>query len=166
MRNRLTIATENLVAYRRVIAPLSSLYKKADRRMEPIVEDVYGRLAAGEKLSEGARVIADIETKRKEARARTMRGAIDEFKEKHPRYGGILEGLIEEKRKKENIYLVYGRVGEADLPVSAYVKVLRELDTNLGISDATKLYKSLSDIADRLEIKRKEGLERVLIKSK
>lgn len=164
MKNKITIATENLVAYRRINMPLASLYKKAERRMDPIANSIYKMLVKGYQMSEGARVIADIETKRKEARARTIREAVDEFKEKHPKYGEVLEKLIQEKRKKKTTYLVYGRVGEEDLPQMAYISVLKELDPNLTTTQATTLYQSLSYVADKLEAKKKEGLERILIK--
>ena len=143
-RKNLEITIRDLVAHDILYRPLKSLGEKAYRRRDGIAANAENLLAKGKKAE---RIIAYVET-REEERARTLREGIESFKEEHPKYGEILEGIIAEKRQESNRYLVYGIAEGFKLSSEDYRRVMRELGMSTVQADA--MYPHLLEISDRL----------------
>ena len=164
-KNDLTLATEYLVAYRKLYFPTNSLSKKVDRRMGELAEGIYQRLSEKEKLSPGSFVVADIETKRSEARSRTLTEAVKEFIEENPEIGKKLQKKIDEKRKKKKTYLVYGLVGQEDLPEDFYIELIKEICPDFDKRQARSFYKLATSLTDQRDARKLEKLERKLLQT-
>lgn len=143
-RNDLEITVRNMVAFDILSKPLSSLGHKADRRRDKLAEIAAGLLGSG---YETERVVAYVE-KREEEKARTLREGIEAFKEEHPRYGKILEGMIVEKRAASSKYLVFNVAEGYRLAAEDYRRVMRELGMSTIQADA--MYPHLLEISDKL----------------
>ena len=143
-RSDLELTIRDMIAYDIMSKPLASLGHKADRRRDKLARLAYELLDAGE-IAE--RVIAYTET-REEEKARTLREGISAFAEAHPNYGHILEGMIAEKRKESNQYLVYGVKEGCKLAPENYRRVMREL--GLSPIQADAMYPHLLETAVRL----------------
>ena len=131
-RTDLELTIRDIVAYDILSKPLASLGHKADRRRDKLAALAYQLLDAGEVAD---RVIAYVEPKEEE-RARTLREGISAFKEAHPDYGRILEGLIAEKRQESNQYLVYGVQEGRKLAAEDYRRAMREMGITTIQADA------------------------------
>jgi hypothetical protein len=157
-RNELEKNVRDMIAYDILQAPLSSFYQKAKRRKNDLSEVIVAQIEDGET---GERIIARLETREQE-KARTMKEGIEAFKNKHPRYGNLLEGLIAEKRLQKNRILVYGvqekfKLGDAD-----YVRVLQDLD--LDKRTASMLYPRLKKLSDTLGKAKEASYREMLVK--
>lgn len=143
-RNDLEITVRDMVAFDILSKPFSSLGSKAYRRRDALAEDVALLVATGERAE---RIVAYVEI-REEERARTLREGINTFKDEHPRYGAILEGLIEEKRKRSNQYLVFGIAPDFRLGAEDYRRVMKDL--GMTTVQADSIYPHLLEISARL----------------
>ncbi len=156
-RNDLEVTIRNMVAYDILSKPFNSLGQKSDRRKDKLSGEAAG-LLRDEQASE--RIIARIET-RDEEKARTMREGIDAFKKSHPKYGSVLEGMIQEKRMQKNKYLVFGIAEGFKLGDQDYRRVMVELGMTSREADA--MYLHLLEISDRLGKARENSLRSILL---
>jgi hypothetical protein len=143
-RTELESTIRRMVALDILSKPLSSLGKKAERRRDKLASTAIGLLSEQEELE---RVFARTETIEQE-KARTLREGIAMFKKKHPRYGSVLEGMIQEKRIKKDEHLVYGITEGFTLGVAEYRSVMQDL--GLSPIEADGMYSHLLEISDRL----------------
>jgi len=143
-RNDLETNVRSMVAYDILSKPLSSLGQKAGRKKDKLAGESAGLLRS---RYESERIVAYVET-REEERARTLREGIVDFKETHPKYGTILEGMIQQRRSTSNKYLVYGVADGFKLGAEDYRRVMRELGMSTVQADA--MYPHLLDISDKL----------------
>lgn len=160
MKNEITKQVERLVAYDFITGPLSSIHQKANRARKEVVAGIYGRLLNREEVPEHATVVAEIDKEIKQ-KARGMKGGIENFKKTYPRYGRILTGMIEEERQNREVYVAFGLKDGQDLPISSYLRVMREL--GLSYETAHKLYFDIADMIETFETKKKEGLQSILV---
>lgn len=156
MTQELTPIVEDLIAFEKIRAYYSSFSDKAEARVDEGAKGLYNRLAAGEKIPEDVKVIAEINTALESKAARTMKEAIDEFAVKHPKQGEELYGLIDEKRSQSNIYLRFGLKEGSELPKASYLRVFRDLGINP--EDTHKMYYATEEVVKKL---RKRQLERI-----
>jgi len=143
-RTALETTVRQMVACDILSKPLSSLGQKAGRRRDKLAAETAGLLGEREEFE---RVVAYVE-RRDEERARTLREGIDAFKEAHPRYGHVLEGMIQERRLESNSYLVYGIAEGFSLGSQEYRSVMKDL--GLGALEADAMYPHLLQISQRL----------------
>lgn len=155
-RTDLEVTVRDMVAYDILSKPLSSLGSKAYRRRDRLAEEA-AKLAKKGNTSE--RVVAYLET-REETRARTLREGVEAFKETHPRYGAILEGMIAEVRSASNKYFVFGIAEGFKLGAEDYRRVMKDLGMETREADA--MYPHLLDISDRLG-KSRENIKRDIL---
>lgn len=140
-----------LIAVDRIDIPISSMSGKLKRRKP--------KLAAGINLNEhngeysGERVYARVETE-DHMKARGMRDAIDLFTQEFPRYGKILQGMIEEERAIRETHLYFGTTDGARLTADDYMGVMRDL--GFSESRSRDLYPELMAISRNLSRKRDE----------
>jgi len=90
-----------------------------------------------------------------------MRDGIREFGERYPKYGRILDGVIEEQRTHREKHLYFGMHEGRRITADDYRGVM----TNLGFSPemSERLYPELMDISRNLARKRQEKERRILI---
>ena len=157
-RSELEINVRNLVAYDVISKPLSSLGNKVSRARTSLAKEISGLVREGEEFE---RVTAYIERK-DEQKARTLREGIDAFKEEHPRYGKILEGLIKEKRLKNNRYLCYGINEGFKLGCEDYRRVMKSVGLEAEQADA--MYPHLIELSDRLGEASEQAVRQILVK--
>ncbi len=155
-RNDLEITVRDMVAYDILSKPLSNLGAKADRRRDKMAEQAAELVSFG---FSSERVTAYVET-RDEEKARTLREGITSFKRSYPKYGNILEGMIEQKRAQKNEYLVFGINPGFKLGAEDYRRVMKDLGMSSREADA--MYPHLLDISDRLG-KSRENAERNIL---
>lgn len=138
-----------LIATDRVYIPVSSIDGKLKRQRPKIAKDI--ELPEGE--FESDRVYARIETEDK-MKARGMREGTQKFSEEFPRYGKILEGMIEEQRVHRETHLYFGTQPGARITADDYIGVM----TNLGFTETTarSLYPELMEVSRNLSRKREE----------
>jgi hypothetical protein len=147
-----------LVAMNDLRIPFSSLYQK-NKKFEK--EYALGISAyAGQKADFGNSVTAYV-SKDEKQKARGMEEGIAEFTKQYPRYGKILQGIVEEKRTENEVYLNYGLNEGYKLNDNEYVSVMR--DIGLNDAEASVLFPTLMQVSERLKKKQKEGLREILI---
>tara|TARA_Y100000310_G_C20626074_1_gene785962 strand:+ start:903 stop:1373 length:471 start_codon:yes stop_codon:yes gene_type:complete len=146
-----------IIATDRIDRPISSMSGKLKRAKPKLAQDV--ELDVGETFR-GDRVYARVE-ENEIMKARGMREAIDVFGDKFPRYGKILNGLIEEKRAQREVNLYFGMYDGCRLTKEDYMGVM----TGLGFTEITaeKLYPELMNISRNLARKRNETERSILI---
>ena len=146
-----------IIATDRIDKPISSMsgkLKRAKPKLAKLIELEPGS------YFEGNRTYARIGTENK-MKARGMRKGIEKFKEQHPQYGKILEGLIAEQRVKSETHLYFGMYEGCRITSDDYLEVM----TNLGFTETTakRLYPELMNISRNLGKKRDEGEERSIL---
>jgi hypothetical protein len=114
----------------------------------------------GQKADLGNSVTAYVEKESKQ-KARGMEDGIEEFTKQYPHYGKILQGIIEEKREKKEVYLNYGLNDSYKLNDNEYVSVMRDL--GIAETEASVMFPMLMQISGRLKKKQKPGLRDILI---
>jgi hypothetical protein len=138
-----------LIATDRVYIPVSSMKGKLERQRP--------KLGKAIDLPEGSfesdRVYARTETEDK-LKARGMREGIKNFEAEFPRYGKILNGMIEEQRAHSETHLYFGTQPGSRITSDDYMGVM----TNLGFSESTaaNLYPELMHVSRNLSRKRDE----------
>ena len=147
-----------LIATDRVDKPISSMSGKLKRAKPKLARDIDLSIHGGS--FEGDRVYARI-CEEDKMKARGMREGIKIFSDAYPRYGKILDGMIEEKRTSREKHFYFGMCEGCRLTSGDYMGVM----AGLGFSEATSrgLYKELIDISHRMARKRDEGERSVLI---
>ena len=150
-----------LIATDRIDRPISSMSGKLKRTKPKLANEI--NLSRYKHAFNGERTYARIE-KEDIMVARGMRDGIELFCEAYPRYGKILNGIIEEKRAKREIHLYFGMHEGCRLTSEDYLGVM----TNLGFTEATgkSLYEELMDISYKMARARNETERSVLIGSK
>tara|TARA_Y100000310_G_scaffold342910_1_gene448205 strand:- start:1838 stop:2299 length:462 start_codon:yes stop_codon:yes gene_type:complete len=139
-----------IIATDRIDIPISSMSGKLKRKKPKLAK----ALDFGKKKSfEGDRTYARVKTEDK-MKARGMREGINLFSEEFPRYGKILNGMIEEKRAKSETHLYFGMYEGCRLTSDDYMSVM----TDLGFSEqrAESLYQELMKVSRNLTKKREE----------
>lgn len=156
-RNNLEVAIRDMVAYDILSKPLSNLGDKAYRRRDKLAAEAAEFVRVG---YDSERIVAYTEFKDEE-KARTLREGITAFKEAYPKYGKVLEGMIEEKRANNNEYLVFGIKTGFKLGAEDYRRVMK----NLGMTsrEADAMYPHLLDISDRLGKSRENAVRNILL---
>ena len=148
-----------IIATDRIDKPISSMsgkLKRAKPRLAKLIE-----LAPGDSF-EGDRTYARVDTSNRD-KARGMRQGIEAFKELHPRYGTILEGLIAEQRVASETHLYFGMNENCRITADDYIGVMMEIGFTEAI--AKRLYPELMDISRNLARKRDETERSILIYS-
>ncbi|MEK6915758.1 MAG: hypothetical protein AABW89_04430 [Nanoarchaeota archaeon] len=139
-----------LIATDRIEIPISSMSGKLKRQKPKIAEDID--LDKKSRYS-GERCYARIESEDIQ-KARGMRDGIDEFAKRYPKYGTILNGLIEEKRTERETHLYFGINEGCRLTDADYIGVMQDLGfTEAG---ARNLYPELMHVSRNLSRKRDE----------
>jgi len=144
-----------LIAEDRLQVPMSSLEQKVRKSKMSDAKSIAEMI--GEKF-DGNRVYAFVEEEDKD-RARGMKEAVAEFEQEFPKYGAILKGKINEKRKLSEKYLYFGLYDGCKLTSEDYLGVLQ----NIGLTEraARELYPELLNLSRKL-VKGK-GEERSII---
>lgn len=137
-----------IIATDRIDMPISSMSSKLKRKKKKL-----GQELGLSKKFEGDRAYARVE-KDDLMKARGMRDGIDLFAQEFPRYGKILNGMIEEKRAKSETHLYFGLYDGCRLSTDDYLGVME----NLGFKGqyAENLYQELMKISRNLNKKRDE----------
>lgn len=147
-----------LVAMNNLRIPFSSLYQKNKKIEKNYALGISNYI--GNNADLGNSVTAYIKKEEKQ-KARGMEEGIAEFTKQYPRYGKILQGIVEEKRTENEVYLNYGLNEGYKLNDNEYVSVMRDIGLNDQESEA--MFPMLRGISDRLKKKQKEGLREILI---
>ncbi|MEW6063209.1 MAG: hypothetical protein AB1571_02470 [Nanoarchaeota archaeon] len=137
----------NMVAFDIMEKPLSSLGDRVKRRKEKAAKEIADLLKEGEEKEE--RIFVRIE-KLDEEKARTLKEGIDEFSNKYPKYGKILNDLIEEKRTRKNKYLIFGLNEGYRLGVEDYIRVM--IDIGFTREEAGAVYPHIKEAYIRLKL--------------
>ena len=156
-RTDLETNVRDMVAYDILSKPLSSLGQKAARRRDKLASETAKLLREGDDFE---RVVAYVK-KTDEEKARTLREGIDAFTEAHPRYGGILEGMIQERRMHSNRHLYYAVNQGFNLGAAEYRGVMRDL--GLSVIEADAMYPHLMQLSERLGKAGEQSLRSILL---
>jgi len=137
-----------IIATDRIDIPISSMSGKLKRKKPKLAQELELK-----KKFEGDRAYVRVETEDK-MKARGMREGIDLFSREFPRYGKILNGMIEEKRAKKETHLYFGLYEGCRLSSEDYISVMNDL----GFSGqyAETLYQELMKVSRNLTRKREE----------
>jgi hypothetical protein len=146
-----------LVAMDRIGIPIKSMAGKVDRQKPKLAENID--LSDYKGRFQGNRTYARLEVHEGQ-KAKGMRAAIDEFSEKYPRHGKILEGMISEQRVTREPTLYFGMNEGCRLTSADYMEVM----TNLGFSEARAetMYQELMDASRKISNSRDEE-RRILV---
>lgn len=139
-----------LIATDRIYMPISSMVGKLERRRPKLGKEI-AKASEFEGSFGGDRVYARLESEYK-MKARGMREGIEVFTANYPRYGAILNGMIEEQRAFKEKHLYFGTNPNTRLTQDDYMGVMG----NLGFSqsESRTLYPSLMDISRKLSKQR------------
>lgn len=140
-----------LVAADRIEIPISSISGKLKRRKPKLAGEIDLSEHDGEYTGERAYARVEEEDKSK---ARGMRDGIEIFSGRFPKYGKILNGIIEERRTIRETHLYFGMQPERRLTSADYMSVM----TDLGFSEgaAESLYGELMSVSRNMSRKRDE----------
>jgi hypothetical protein len=140
-----------LIATDRISIPIKSMAGKLDKKRPKLARTIVLTEYCGEFV--GDRVYASISYEDR-MKTRGMRDGVEEFTQRYPRYGAILNGLIEEERALRETHLDFGVNPGCKLTSEDYMNVMR----NLGFSEQTseRLYPELMKISNSLSRKRNE----------
>ncbi len=146
-----------IIATDRIDKPISSMSGKLKRRKPKLAKEIN---LDDDVFYKGDRVWARVGYEDK-TKARGMRDGIREFSQKYPRYGTILNGIIEEKRLYRETHLYFGMQEGCRITSEDYLGVMQDL----GFTNATakKLYPELMEISRNLARKRQEKERSILI---
>jgi len=139
-----------LIATDRIYVPISSMAGKLQRARPKLGRELG--LNPGESFDGKrayARVFADDTMK-----ARGMRNGVDEFAEKFPRYGKILNGMIEEQRAKSEVHVEFGMYDGCKLTEADYLGVMRDL--GFSETQARNTYQPLMNASRKISKARDE----------
>lgn len=144
-----------IIATDRIDIPISSMSGKLKRKKPKLAKALELT-----KKFEGDRSYAHVDTTDKD-KARGMRDGIELFSQEFPKYGKILNGMIEEKRAKRETHLVFGMYEGCRLTSDDYMAVM----TDLGFSEqrAEGLYQELMKISRNMSKKRDYEERSILI---
>jgi len=109
----------SLVATDRLYIPSSSFDGKLERSRPKIAKS----LVIPKNNYQGERVYANIKSIDKN-KARGMRNGIEEFADRFPKYGRILNGIIEEQRAVSETHLYFGMNEGRNIARGDYLVVL------------------------------------------
>ncbi|MEK6893973.1 MAG: hypothetical protein AABX10_00755 [Nanoarchaeota archaeon] len=145
-----------LIAMDRIEIPISSMSGKLKRQKPKLAGEID---LQGKAKYQGERCYARIESEDLEV-ARGIREGVDEFAKRFPKYGTILNGLIEEKRTEKETHLYFGMKEDCRLSEGDYMGVMQ----SLGFTEnaARSLYPELMSVSRNLSRKRDEE-RRILI---
>lgn len=140
----------DLIAADRAYMPIKSFAGKLDRK-RPKLAGLVG-LSKNEERFDGERVFAYVREV-DESKARGLREGVDLFSKRHPEYGEILNGIIEETRKQHEVHLYFGTLPNKTLTREDYVGVMM----NLGLSQhsAERFYPIVMEITRSIQKQRK-----------
>lgn len=151
----------DLVATDRIYVPISSMAGKLERSRPKLARDVAETvLSSGATRFNGERVYATVDADDR-MKARGMREGVELFGQQFPRYGQILNGMIEEQRALRETHLNFGVYDGCKLTADDYMNVMG----NLGFTqaEARNLYPSLMDISRKLTKQRGEKERSILV---
>ena len=155
MTNDLEGQVINLVATDRFYIPSSSFDGKLENRRKKIAKEIEFE---GEFQND--RVYARVEEDDR-SKARGMREGIAQFAKQFPKYGTILNGMIEEERTVRETHLYFGVNEGKRLTRDDYIGVL--LDMKLTPAIAERYCDVALDISRTMSRKRDEKERSVLI---
>jgi len=140
-----------LIATDRIDIPISSMSGRLKRQKPKLAGDID--LSDCQEKYSGERCYARIETIDLE-KARGTREGIDEFAKRHPKYGAILNEIIEEKRTEKEKHLYFGMRENCRLTENDYMGVMQSLGFTETMS--RNLYPELMQVSRNLSRQRDE----------
>jgi len=146
----------SLVATDRLYVPSSSFDGKLERSRPKIAEAI----ASKRRSYTGERTHMRVKD-RDHNKARGMRHGIETFTERFPKYGAILNGIIQEERTVREKHLYFGMNEGKRLTNDDYLAVLT--DMGMGPVIAERYCEVALDISRTLMKKREETDRRILI---
>ncbi len=158
MANNIEKQLIQLIATDRIDRPISSMSGKLKRAKPKLAQAVD--LSGYEGNFIGDRTYGRVETSDAMS-ARGMRDGITEFADQFPRYGKILNGMIEEKRAKRETHLYFGMHDGCRLTSDDYMQVMSDLGFTPAVAE--RLYGELMDISHNMARKRNETERKVLV---
>jgi hypothetical protein len=141
-----------LVAQDRIDIPISSMSGKLKRRKPTLGQDIKEEMQ-DETSYIGERVFAKISYEDKE-KARSMKEAVAEFCEEHPKYGDILKGKIAEKRVRKEEHLYFGVNEGRRLTREDYLNVMADMGYSPAM--AAPMYEAIIEASRNISRKRNE----------
>ena len=149
MTNELERQVISLVATDRLYIPSSSFDGKLKRGRKKIADS----LVLPENNYQGERVYGRVEESDKQ-KARGMRDGVNEFSSRFPKYGKILNGIIEERRTVREKHLYFAMNDGKRVTGDDYLSVLEGM--GLGPVTAEKYLDVALDISRNLTKKRSD----------
>lgn len=153
-----TNQTENLIAYHALKSGFDIMCKRAQRKLTPTANDVYERLKKGQKI-QGSQVTANYRFE-KYNKSRTLIEGINEFTQRHPKYGAKLKNIIDDTRKTKRRYLTFTATNE--LSQNVYQGALESIGIPEHMRD--NMLENILEISNTFSKKREDGLTELLIK--
>ena len=140
-----------VIATDRIHIPISSMEGKLKRKKPKLAKEIA--IGDYDDDFQGERVYARVEEEDR-LKARGMKEAIGLFKQEYPKYGNILQELIDEERKLRETHMYFGVNPGCRLTAEDYMNVM----TGLGFTEKTaqSLYPELMDISRNMSRKREE----------
>lgn len=158
MKEQLEQKIVELIAWDRLDKPISSLSGKMKRKKPKLASEID--FPGKKNYFNNERVYARYEEVDNQ-KARGMREGVELFKERYPKQGEILEGLIKEKRVKREKHVYFGTVDDSRLTSEDYMNVMKDL----GFTEyaAYNIYPELMKVSRKLQRARKDSERSVLI---
>jgi hypothetical protein len=137
-----------LIATDRTEIPISSMSGKLKRKKPKLAQAI---VLPDTNRYNGERVYANLREEDLD-KARGMKEAIALFEQEFPKYGTILRGMIEKKRKLREKHLYFGVKDGCRLTADDYIGVME----NLGLSEAAAkaLYPEIIEVSRDLSRQR------------
>jgi len=152
---------EKIVAYNKLTSTIGALYKRLDRKYRTLGKEVYEGLIRGNKLPKDSSVEAKLHWEDKKS-ARSYSLALQEFKQVDPKGYETFIGIKKKHIGARRNYILFGILDGENLTENIYLEIMK--DVGLNENEAIKLYDSLVKFGEDIEKKKKNNLEKLLVK--
>jgi len=151
---------EKLIVYKNIASVTGSISDRAKRRYDKVGEETCKRLKSRQIVSEDSGLVARLGWSDDAVSwARNISLALEEFKQKYPKYGERLQEIIGKHREVRRNYLEFG-LKEGDLVEEIYIESIKEIIEGISDERAKKFYEIIIKLKEELgkKKKKKQGL--------
>ncbi len=156
---------EKLIAYKVITSITGTISDRAKRKYERLGKEASERFKANQEIPDTSGLIGKLDWSDKAvSAARKISLGIQEFSNRYPEYGKILEETIKKHRKVRRAYLEFGLKEGKKLDKEIYIEIIKEVIEGISNENALKFYNVLVEIDKELQKKKKPmGLYTLLL---
>lgn len=156
---KLEEVVRSLIAHKLITSTTGSVSDRAKRRMENAGEEAYKILKKGkEKITTVKRMNVGLRWSDDQVSwARNINLALEEFRQKHPKWGAELDETLAKHREVRRAYVGF----EGEMPEEVYIEAICGVMKGTTSREARQIYRSILVMEKRLN--KKKGTSYLLL---